>query len=346
MGRRVGLTFSDYDLGPWQKLWEGRDSELMQLLEDVVSGRSFFDRDANLLLEIAEALRLDLIGRQLLFPIVATALLMLMLRMLTDETEHRQLIHTLLMASMAVNLSLPILQCWQEAQQAVETVLSFMMMALPVFSAAVAAVGQLAAASGLVPAMLGTLAFIIPVVQQGVLPLCRGMLLLNVINSLHTEQALSGLAQWLRTAVQWVLGLVMTVMIGILSVQGAAIMAFDTVSLKTARYTVATMLPVAGGMFAEMVGSLMTGAVLVKSALGTAGLLGVVMVCFGPVARMLLTGLALQLSAAIVQLVGEKSLAQAVSQMAHGVNTLLAVLLLTLAMACIMLTMVMNLGVV
>ena len=340
------LTLSDYDLTPWQKLWEGKEQDLMQLLENIMAGRGFFSEDANGFSAIMGSLNLATFWQQLIVPTLIIAMLSLLLHSLDAQEDHLKLLRMLMMVSLAMTLAMPLMQCCDLASEAIETVLSFMQVALPVFSTAVAAVGQLASASTLVPAMLATLAFMMPVLQTCVLPMSRGMMLLSIVNSMHGEHALSGIVKFMRSAVQWILGLAMTVMIGILSVQGAAVMAFDTVSLKTARYTVATMLPVAGGMFAEMVGSLMTGAVLVKSALGTAGLIGIGVACFDPVLRMLLTGLSLQLSAALVQLMGEKKLSNVLTQMAQGVNTLLTVVLLTLAMACIMLTMVMNMGVI
>ena len=131
---------------------------------------------------------------------------------------------------------------------------------------------------------------------------------------------LSRLAGLVRTVVIGGLGLLMTIFLGVISIQGLGAAVSDGASLRTAKFLTGSFLPVVGGALADSMELAAGCSLVIKNALGTFGALVVLFVCLLPMVKIYAIAIIYRLASALVQPLGQERLSQALQEIA---NTLL-----------------------
>ena len=98
--------------------------------------------------------------------------------------------------------------------------------------------------------------------------MCTGAV--TAVNHLSDRAHLTRMAQLLRGAVCWLLGVSFTVFLGAMSLQGVTSASIDGVAIRAAKYAVDNFVPVVGGMFSDTMDTLVGCTLIVKNALGVA----------------------------------------------------------------------------
>jgi stage III sporulation protein AE len=124
-----------------------------------------------------------------------------------------------------------------------------------------------------------------------------------------------------------VLGLVLLVFFGVVSVGGAAAAITSGVTLRAAKYATKTFVPVVGGIFADAAELMLASGFLLKSGIGIFGLLTVLLMVALPVLKMMALWAIYRLAAALAQPVGGET----ISHVLGGVAGAVAILSLSVA---------------
>lgn len=332
---QVGQQLSGLDLSAWEELFgQTQDAGLdfRALLQGLLEG----DGGNGIWQALARGLGLG--GNPLrgtvgiALPLIGLALLCAVLQHLGSSFEQGdvgEVAQTVLYLAACALLSVSLLQAYDSVKGALETMLRFVNGALPIMVTLVSATGHLATAATVLPSMTLVLGVTGNLIQKLVLPALLIGMTLTLVNGIDERKPLSGLVNLLRSGVQWLLGVLMTIMVGVLGIQGVSLNTFDGVSLQTAKYAVDSMVPVAGGLFSDMVDSVLASSLLIKNALGTAGLMGILLLGVGPLVQVLLLSFGLKLGAAVVQPLGADRMSGLLEDAAKALNGLVAVLLLT-----------------
>ncbi|MEW6182951.1 MAG: stage III sporulation protein AE [Bacillota bacterium] len=186
-------------------------------------------------------------------------------------------------------------------RDAVDGMVSFIQALLPVLLTLLAATGGVTTAAILHPTILGTLGVIGTLVKNVVLPLITFGVLLGFIDRLSDDLQVSRLAVLLRNTGLAVLGVVSTAFIGVLTVQGVAGTVASGVALRTARYATGAFIPVVGGMLADAFEAVVGTSLLLKSAVGLAGIVIIFFAIALPAIKLLALSTIFKVSAALVQ---------------------------------------------
>lgn len=115
--------------------------------------------------------------------------------------------------------------------------------------------------------------------------------------------------------------------------------------MRTAKYTVDNLVPVVGGLFKDSVDTLVGCALVVKNAIGLAGLLSLLLCLLSPAASVLTVLLGYRLCAALLQPLGENRLLGALNGFAATLSTLLLCMLVALAVFFVFVTVLMSSGI-
>lgn len=183
----------------------------------------------------------------------------------------------------------------------VDGMVSFIQALLPVLLTLLAATGGVTTAAILHPTILGTLGVIGTLAKNVVLPLITFGVLLGFIDRLSDDLQVSRLAVLLRNTGLALLGVVSTVFIGVLTVQGVAGTVASGVALRTARYATGAFVPVVGGMLADAFEAVVGTSLLLKSAIGLAGIVVIFFAMALPAIKLLALSSIFKISAALVQ---------------------------------------------
>ncbi len=137
----------------------------------------------------------------------------------------------------------------------------------------------------------------------------------------------SAVGEGIKKIAMWVLALVFTVFLGVLALQTSVASAADTLSLKTAKFLVGSLVPVAGSALSEAVSAVAGSVMLLKSSLGIYAVLAVAVSVLPIVAELVLWRIMLGICSAAEEMLG-KTNATAVIKNIDAVIALLIGLLL------------------
>ena len=139
------------------------------------------------------------------------------------------------------------------------------------------------------------------------------------VNHLSDRAHLTRMAQLLRGAVCWLLGVSFTVFLGAMSLQGVTSASIDGVAIRAAKYAVDNFVPVVGGMFSDTMDTLVGCTLIVKNALGVAAVLVLVGALVGPLLRTLAVVFILRLSAALLEPIADGDIVCAIGDFSRTV---------------------------
>lgn len=191
------------------------------------------------------------------------------------------------------------------ARHAIQTMNHFMLATIPLTVTLLAASGAVASAAFFQPMLIFTVHFISNVIFTVVFPLIFFSAVLDLTSSLSERYQLTRLASLMRAAGLAVLGFSLAAFIGITTIQGAGKGIADGVVLRTMKFGVSTFIPVIGKSISDAAETVLSASLLVKNAVGIAGLIILCLIAVFPALKILAVSLMYNGSAALMQPLGE-----------------------------------------
>jgi stage III sporulation protein AE len=197
---------------------------------------------------------------------------------------------------------------------------------LPPLTALMASSGSPGASAALNP--MST--FLIGALQQAVtvilVPLALGVTALGIAENFNKSLNLEGITDFVKKTFTYLCGILITVMLGTLVVQGVMAKSLDSITVKTAKYAMKNMIPIAGGFFSDTFDTVMACSGLMKNALGVMGMLILASMALAPMLDMLVFILSLRLCGALSKLAGEGEKNSVFDRTAEGADMLMIAL--------------------
>jgi stage III sporulation protein AE len=190
---------------------------------------------------------------------------------------------------------------------AIASMTAFTRELFPLMITLLTALGGITSASILSPATVFLTTGISIFFNDFILPLIIVLTVFTLVNSFSSTVKLSGFCSLIKSIIKWSIGICSTIFIGIISLQGLLGSTFDGLSIKTAKYAIDKFVPVIGGMVSGSVEVLISSSLLIKNAVGVAGILVIAGIVIAPVFAILAHYFLFKLSAAVLEpAAGEK----------------------------------------
>lgn len=191
------------------------------------------------------------------------------------------------------------------AGDAISKMVEFMLAMVPLLLTLLAGTGGVASAAVLHPLIVFMIHTIGTFIHLVVFPLLFFSAVLHLVSSITDRYKVTHLANLLRNVAVGLLGVMLTVFLGVLSVQGATGAVTDGVALRTAKFVTGNFVPVVGRMFSDAADTVMSASLLVKNAVGIAGVIILLFLCAFPALKVLTLALIYRLAGAIMQPLGD-----------------------------------------
>ncbi|WP_371369460.1 Stage III sporulation protein AE [Sporomusa rhizae] len=230
------------------------------------------------------------------------------------------------------------------ARETVGNMVGFMEALLPLLLSLLAGVGALTSVALFTPLMLLVVSMTSVVVKDIILPLLFLTAILECVNFLSGNYKLSNLTGVLKQSGMVILGLVLVVFIGIISIQGVAGSVADGLTLRTAKYATATFIPVVGKMFADTVELVMGASLLLKNAVGIFGVLAISLLCALPLIKLISLVIVIKIAGALIQPMGDEKMAKCLDAMGNNLLLVFGALLTVALMFFLVVTMIIGAG--
>lgn len=189
-------------------------------------------------------------------------------------------------------------------QEAISTMVSFIMALIPLLLALIASSGGVVSAAFFHPVILFLMNISGLFIQYVILPLLFLSALLSIVSTLSEHYKVTQLANLLRNWSIGLLGMFLTVFLGVISVQGASAAVTDGITIRTAKFITGNFIPVIGRMFTDAADTVISASVLLKNTVGIAGVAILLIIAAFPAIKILMIAFIYKFAAAILQPLG------------------------------------------
>lgn len=191
------------------------------------------------------------------------------------------------------------------ARAAIEGMIHFMIAMIPLLLTLLASMGNIVTVSVLHPLIIFMIHTVGTLIYTIIFPLLFFSAVLHIVSSLSDKYKVTQLANLLRTVSASILGVFLTVFLGVISVQGVTAAATDGITVRTAKYVTGNFVPVVGRMLSDATDTVVSASMLVKNAIGLVGVIVIVLLCAFPALKVLALALIYNLTAAVMQPLGD-----------------------------------------
>ncbi|OBZ18945.1 stage III sporulation protein AE [Bacillus sp. FJAT-27264] len=191
------------------------------------------------------------------------------------------------------------------AKDAIDRMIDFMMAMIPLLFALLASMGNIITVSVTHPLIVFMIHTVGTLIHTMVFPLLFFSAVLHLVSSLSEKYKLTQLANLLRNIGAGLLGVLLTVFLGVISVRGITSSVTDGVTIRAAKYITGNFVPVIGKMFADATDTVISASLLVKNAIGLSGVIIILFLCAFPAIKILVLALIYNVAAAVMQPLGE-----------------------------------------
>lgn len=137
-----------------------------------------------------------------------------------------------------------------------------------------------------------------------IVPLFMATFIFGIISNMSDNVKLDKFSSFFSSFFKWSVGLVFTLFFAVFSLQGIAVGTFDSLSIRTTKYTIKSYIPVMGGYLSDGMDLILSSTLLIKNSVGLVGVLLIISTIISPLIEIVVFSLMLKLVSAVLQPLG------------------------------------------
>lgn len=292
-----------------------------------------------------EALKKPLV---MLGKIIAVAMLCVLVGSLSPEGGLDKTFSIVCVLATVLVLSDTVTDSFYLVQSSIERLNSFMASYIPIFSSVAAAGGNISSSGGYYGIMLLICEGAAVIAGNVLIPFLSAVLAVTIVSAVNPNLQFSSVAESVKKAVIWLLGIVMTLFVGLLSIQSFAGSAADNLSSRALKFAASSFIPVIGGSISEAYSAVKGSLGVIRTSVGVVGIIILVIIVAKPIITVIAVKVAVWLGKIINDVLGNREC----SELLKNINSVLSIglsiiiaysVVFVIATSVIMLT-AMNLG--
>ncbi|HHU74037.1 MAG TPA: stage III sporulation protein AF [Clostridiales bacterium] len=159
-----------------------------------------------------------------------------------------------------------------------------------------------------------------------VIPMINFYLVISLANNMSKEDMLSKLAGLFATAIDWMLKSLLAAVVGFHTIQGLILPVADRVK-KSALLKASEAIPGVGNAIGGVAETILGASILLKNAIGVAGLVVIITICAVPLLKLLVINVVFRVGGATLQPISDKRIIECISASAKSSGMLLQTVL-------------------
>lgn len=208
----------------------------------------------------------------------------------------------------------------------IDNMVDFMYATVPVLITLLVAGGNITSGGIFQPVLILIVEISATIIKNVFIPLVLLSTILSIVNNISGKIQISRLASLLKQVTGWGLGVILTIFVAVVSIQGSVGAVADGVASKTAKFAIGTFIPVAGSYLADAADTVLSCALLIKNAAGIAVMIGVIAICLVPILKLFaLIGL-YKIAEVLVEPISEKGLTDCIKEIAGSLAFILGII--------------------
>ena len=228
------------------------------------------------------------------------------------------LIVTLIMVNFADIISM--------VKNSIDSLVGFMNSLIPILITLMLTTGSFTSASLLEPILLFLITFIGNFINMIIIPFVLISTALAIVSKVSERIQLDKLSKFFNSSIVWILGIVLTIFVGLASVEGSLSSTVDGITAKTTKAAVSNFIPVVGKILGDAVETVIGCGAILKNAVGIVGVIVVISICMAPIIKLAILMGMYYLCAAVCQPIADEKIIKLLDQMGDTFKILFAIL--------------------
>lgn len=204
--------------------------------------------------------------------------------------------------------------------------------------------GSITTSSLLEPIILFAINLIGNLIKNILIPVVLIIVVFSIISKISERIQVEKISKFLRSSIVWGLGVLLTVFVGVVSLEGTLSSCVDGITAKTAKTAVSTVIPVVGKILGDVVDSVLGCGIILKNAIGLVGVIVVIGICIAPIIKIATLCIMYSLASAIVQPIADNKIVKVLDEMSGVFKLLLGILCALSVMLIVGITLVVKIS--
>ena len=226
----------------------------------------------------------------------------------------------------------------------IQNLVGFSHTLIPILITLMMTTGNITSASVVQPILLFLITFIGNIITTVLLPLILVGTALSIISKISDRVQIGKLSKYFKSTTVWVLGVTLTLFVGILSLEGTLSSSVDGITAKTAKVAVSNFIPVVGKILGDAVDTVIGCSSILKNAVGIVGVIIVIGICIVPIIKLAILMATYYLVSAVCEPIADEKIISLLSQIGDTFKILLAMLTAISVMLIIGITLVIKIS--
>lgn len=202
----------------------------------------------------------------------------------------------------------------------------FMNSLVPILVSLMMYTGSIATSSILEPIILFMINFIGNLIETVLIPLTFIIAALSILSKLSDQISIERITKFLKSGVVWFLGILLTVFVGVVSLEGTLSSSVDGITAKTTKAIVSSAIPVVGKILGDAVDTVLGCGIILKNAVGVIGVIIVISICILPILKLSVLTICYKLLASVTEPIADGKIVKLLDQMGDIFKILLGIL--------------------
>lgn len=204
--------------------------------------------------------------------------------------------------------------------------------------------GNIASVTLIQPIILFAIVFIANSITVFILPITYIAAAISIVSNLSDKIQIEKLSKFLKSGVIWVLGIVVTVFVSILSLEGNLTSNIDGITAKGIKSAASNLIPVVGRTLSDSADMVLGAASVLKNSVGIIGMVIILGICIIPVIKLVALTITYNLAQAVCEPLADKKIVSLLGEIGGSFKVLLAIMIFVSVLLIIGIAMCMKIS--
>ena len=231
------------------------------------------------------------------------------------------LIHIVCFSSIAVIVLKMVSTAILDVSSTITMVEGQMEIIFPIILTLISAIGSVVTASTFQPILAVLTVGITKIFTMVLVPIFIFSIIFGVVGNLSKTVRMEKFSKFFSSLFNWIVGIIFTIFISFLTIQGLTVSTIDTISFKTAKFAIKSYLPL-GSYLSDGIGLIIASSVLIKNSVGATGLVLLFATIFAPIIKIAVLMLLLKLVSSIIETLCNEQISNFLYSVSKSLNML------------------------
>lgn len=202
----------------------------------------------------------------------------------------------------------------------------FMNSLVPILVSLMLYTGSITTSSILEPAILFMINFIGNIIQSFLIPAVLIAATLSIVSKIGDKVQIDKISKTFNSGIIWILGVILTTFVGVISLEGTLSSSIDGITAKTAKAIVSSSIPIVGKILGDAVDTVLGCGIILKNAIGVIGVVIIIGICIMPIIKIAILTISYKILASISEAIADTKIIKLLEQIGDIFKVLLAIL--------------------